>query len=56
MNLEDLYNLIMGKEKETTKSREPPKKIEYTYNNLIGKDKDKENVEYNNGRCGRDIA
>lgn len=54
MNLEDLYNLIMGKEKEQTKSREPPKKIEYTYNNLIGKEK--ENVEHNNGRCGRDIA
>ena len=54
MNLEDLYNLIIGKEKEHTKSREPPKKIEYTYNNLIGKDK--ENVEHNNGRCGRDIA
>lgn len=54
MNLDDLYNLIIGKEKEFTKSREPPKKIEYTYNNLIGKDK--ENVKYNNGRCGRDIA
>lgn len=54
MNLDDLYNLIIGKEKEPIKSREPPKKIEYTYNNLIGKDK--ENVKHNNCCGGRDIA
>lgn len=41
MTLEDLYNLIVGiKPQEEPKSREPTK-LNYTYNNLLDKGKDK---------------
>lgn len=41
MTLEDLYNLIVGiKPKEEPKAREPTK-INYIYNNLLEKGKDK---------------
>lgn len=42
MTLEDLYNLIIGiKPKEEKKAREPTQ-IDYKYNNLLDKGKDKE--------------
>lgn len=42
MTLEDLYNLIVGiKSQEEPKAREPTK-IDYSYNNLLDKGKDKE--------------
>lgn len=42
MTLEDLYNLIVGiKQQEEPKAREPTK-LNYTYNNLLDKGKDKE--------------
>lgn len=42
MTLEELYNLIVGiKPKEEPKAREPTK-INYCYNNLLDKGKDKE--------------
>lgn len=42
MTLEDFYNLVVGiKPKEEKKAREPTK-IDYSYNNLLDKGKEKE--------------
>lgn len=43
MTLEDFYNLIVGiKPKEEKKKAREPTAINYTYNNLLDKGKEKE--------------